>query len=148
MDALLLVKAFSVALAAGALSFLLSEWRYYRASFRGSNDLLAGRPDLFRLLRRAVGSAMLLAMAALIFFGKLPEPGQTNPEQVIRLFYYWVAVIGLAFMLALLALADAFAGVKKLGSVMTLEQAREMSTLAEQLRDAQADPALLEKLQD
>lgn len=146
MDALLIVKAFSVALAAGALSFLLSEWRHYRSSFGRGGDMLAGRPDLARLLRRAVGSALLLTMSALIFCGKLPEPGAADPDQVIRLFYYWVAVIGLALGLAVLAMVDALAGVKKLGSAMTLEQARELSALAEQLRQAKADPSSLEKL--
>jgi hypothetical protein len=146
VDSLFLIKAFSVALAAGALSFLMAEWRHYRNSFSRATDWLSGSPDTARLLRRTVGSALLLAMSALIFMGKLPQPGSTDPDQVLKLFYYWVAVIGLAMALALVALADALAGVKKLGSAMSLEQARELSTLAEQLRDAQADPALLDTL--
>lgn len=146
MDPLLLVKAFSVALAAGALSFLLSEWRFYRRSFRSATNMLSGCPDNARLIRRTIGSALLLVMSALMFMGRLPQPGAHNPEQVLGLFYYWMSVLGLAMLLGLIALVDALSGVKKLGSVMSLEQARELSALAEQLRDAQADPALLEGL--
>ena len=101
-----------------------------------------------------VASALLLAMSALMFLGRLPEPGQTDPAQVLRLFYYWAAVLGLAMALGMIAMIDALSGVKKLGSVMSLEQAKELSALAEQLREAQAEsealpfryPALLEKL--
>lgn len=146
MEPLFLVKAFSVALAAGALSFLMAEWRFYRRSFSKATDMLAGSPDTARLLRRSVGSALLLVMSALIFVGRLPTPGQTDPERVLGLFYYWMCVLGLALVLGLVALVDALAGMKKLGSVMSLEQARELSALAEQLREAQADPTLLEQL--
>lgn len=144
MHVLTLVKAFSVALAAGALSFLLAEWRFYRSSFRRVTDMLAAAPDTSRLLRRSVGSALLLAMSALMFVGRLPEKGQTDPEQVMQLFYYWAAIFGLAMALGLVAMFDALSGVKKLGSAVSLEQARELSTLAAQLREAQIDPALLE----
>lgn len=147
VEPLFLVKAFSVALAAGALSFLMAEWRFYRRSFSKATDMLSGSPDTARLLRRTVGSALLLVMSALIFVGRLPEQGQSSPEQVLGLFYYWMSVLGLALVLGLVAMVDALAGVKKLGSVMSLEQAREMSALAEQLREAQADPAILEQLQ-
>lgn len=133
------MKAFSVALAAGALSFLMSEWRYYRNSFRQASDMLATSPDTPRLLRRALGSGLLFVMSVLIFMGQLPAPGQTDPDQVMRLFYYWLVVIALAMTLAVLAVVDALSGVKRLGSVMSLEQARELSTLAEQLRSAQLD---------
>lgn len=146
MDPLILVKAFSVALATGALSFLMAEWRFYRRSFSKATDMLSGSPDTGRLLRRTVGSALLLAMSALIFMGRLPGPGQHAPDQVLGLFYYWMSVLGLALVLGMLALVDALAGVKKLGSVMSLEQARELSALAEQLREAQADPAMIEQL--
>ena len=154
MDPLLLVKAFSIALAAGALSFLMAEWRYYRGSFSQATDMLSSSPDNARMIRRTVASALLLAMSALMFLGRLPEPGQTDPAQVLRLFYYWAAVLGLAMALGMIAMIDALSGVKKLGSVMSLEQAKELSALAEQLREAQAEsealpfryPALLEKL--
>ena len=106
--------------------------------------MLAAAPDTSRLLRRSVGSALLLAMSALMFVGRLPEKGQTDPEQVMQLFYYWAAIFGLAMALGLVAMFDALSGVKKLGSAVSLEQARELSTLAAQLREAQIDPALLE----
>lgn len=141
-----MVKAFAVVLATGALSFLLAEWRHYRKSFSRNRDMLSSSPDTPRLLRRTVGSAVLLVMSALMFVGRLPEPGQTDPDKVLGLFYYWMSVFGLAMGLGAIALVDALAGVKKLGSAMSVEQARELSALAEQLREAQADPALLEQL--
>lgn len=143
---MILLKAFSVVLAAGALALLLHEWRFYRRSFRGSVEMLSPAPDTARLLRRAVGSALLFTLSALLFGGKLPDPGVADQEQVMRLFFYWLSVSGLALLLGLLALVDAVAGVKKLGSLVSLEQARELSALAEQLRDAQVDPAALERL--
>lgn len=146
MDPLFLVKAFSVVLATGALSFLMAEWRHYRRAFRRNHDLLSTSPDTPRLLRRAVGSAVLLVMSALMFAGRLPEPGQSDPDKVLGLFYYWMCIFGLAMVLGLIALVDALAGVKKLGSAMSVEQARELSALAEQLR--QADPSLLEAFEN
>jgi hypothetical protein len=145
---LTLVKAFSVALAAGALSFLLAEWRFYRNSFRKVPDMLSGSPDSGRLLRRTVGSALLVGMSAMMFMGRLPEPDHTAPEQVLHLFYYWAVVLGLAMALGLVAMIDALSGVKKLGSAVSLENARELSALAAQLREAQIDPALLENVED
>ncbi len=144
MDALTLVKAFSVALAAGALSLLLSEWRFYRRSFRKVTEIFSAAPDMGRLLRRSVGSAILLVMSALMFAGRLPQKGVTEPAEALHLFYYWAAIMGLALLLGLIALADALSGVKKLGSAVSLEHARELSALSEQLRDAQIDPAQLE----
>jgi hypothetical protein len=146
VDPLFLVKAFSVVLATGALSFLLGEWRHYRNSFSRQRDMWCGSPDTPRLLRRTLGSAVLLVMSALMFMGRLPEPGQSDPEKVVGLFYYWMGIFGLAMVLGLIALVDALAGVKKLGSAMSVEQAREMSSLAEQLR--RADPALLEAFEN
>lgn len=146
MDPLLLVKAFSVALAAGGLAFLLGEWRFYRKSFRQSRTMLSGSPDTGRLLRRSVGSALLVLMSALIFVGQLPQPGALDPSEAMRLFYYWVAVIGLALALAVVAIVDMISGVRRLGAVMSSDQARELSALAEQLRQAHADPSLLDKL--
>lgn len=138
MHVLTLVKALSVALAAGALSFLLAEWRHYRRAFSRAADVASGSPDTARLLRRSVGSALLLAMSALMFMGRLPEPGQSDPQQVLNLFYYWAAVFVLAMVLGVVAMVDAMAGVKKLGSAVSLEQARELALLAEQLRDAKS----------
>lgn len=144
MDALTLVKAFSVTLAAGALSFLLSEWRFYRRSFRKVTEIYSAAPDTARLFRRSVGSALLLVMSALMFAGRLPEKGVTDPAEALHLFYYWAAIMCLALLLGLVALADALSGVKKLGSAVSLEHARELSALTEQLREAQIDPAQFE----
>jgi hypothetical protein len=146
VEPLFLVKAFSVALVAGSLSFLMSEWRHYRKSFGRACGALGGAPDTGRLLRRTAGSALLLLMSALMFMGRLPEPGQTDPDKVLGLFYYWMSVLGLALVLGVIALVDALTGVKKLGSAISLEQARELSALAEQLREAKTDPSLLDKL--
>ncbi len=142
---LTLVKAFSVVLATGALSFLLAEWRFYRKSFRQVTDMFSAAPDTGRLIRRTVGSALLLVMSALMFVGRLPEKGLTDPTEAMHLFYYWIAIIALALTLGVIALVDALSGVKKLGSAVSLDQARELSVLAEQLREARIDPTELER---
>ena len=144
---LTLVKAFSVVLATGALSFLLAEWRFYRRSFRQACDMLSATPDTGRLLRRTVGSALLLVMSALMFAGRLPEKGVTDPAQAMHLFYYWTTIMALALALGVVAFVDALSGVKKLGSAVSLDQARELSALAEQLREAQVDPKELAELE-
>ena len=106
--------------------------------------MFSAAPDTGRLLRRTVGSALLLVMSALMFLGRLPEKGVTDSTEAMHLFYYWAAIMGLAMLLGLVAMADALSGVKKLGSAVSLEQARELSALTQQLRDAQIDPSQLE----
>lgn len=142
---LTLVKAFSVVLATGALSFLLAEWRFYRRSFGQLTNMLSSAPDTSRLMRRSIGSALLLAMSALMFMGRLPEKGVTDPAEAMQLFYYWLAIMGLALALGIVACIDAMSGVKKLGSAVSLDNARELSALAEQLREARVDPARFER---
>ncbi len=133
---LTLVKACSVALAAGALSFLIAEWRFYRTTFSNKTgpNFVPRVPDSARLIRRTVGSTLLFVMSLLMFLGRLPESHQVPAEDVLTMFYYWAAVFALAMLLTMIAFYDAVAGVKKISSMATLEQAKELSALAEQLR--------------
>lgn len=143
MQVLTLIKAVSVALAAGSLSFLLAEWRFYRNAFGESRSLSCGAPDTGRLLRRTFGSAVLLTMAILMFVGELPSKGQDSPEQVLHLFYYWSAIVGLALVLAVTALYDALRGVKRLGNYVSAMEGRELARLAKQLKKAEAEGGLV-----
>ncbi len=138
MDALTLMKALSVALVAGSASLLIYEWRFYKRSFLRQGSGIPGSPDTGRLVRRTVGSALLLTLAVLIFFGRLPESGSATPEQVMSLFYYWTSVLAIALLLGGLALYDALAGMRRLGGYMALVEGQEMTALAQQLREAQA----------
>lgn len=142
MQVLVLIKAVSVALAAGALSFLLAEWRHFKQSFSNQKTLGGPAPDNGRLMRRTFGSAILLTMSVLMFVGRLPEPGQSSPEEVLKLFYFWSAIVGLALLLGLTAMYDAVKGVKRLGSYVTAMEGRELATLAKQLKDAEAQGVL------
>ncbi len=137
VDALTVMKALSVALAAGAGSLVLYEWRFYKHSFARPGFESLGPPDTARLLRRTVGSALLLTLAVLIFFGRLPESGAVSPEQAMRLFYYWTSILVLAFGLGVLALYDALVGMNKLRGYMTTVAGRDMIELAEQLKAAE-----------
>ena len=143
MQVLTLIKAVSVALAAGALSFLLAEWRHYKATFAKAREMTGSGPDTGRLMRRAFGSAILLVMSALMFLGKLPQPGQSSPDEVLHLFYYWSAIVGLALLLGMTALYDAMRGMKRLGNYVTAMEGRELATLAKQLKEAEVKGDLL-----
>jgi hypothetical protein len=143
MQVLTLIKAVSVALAAGALSFLLAEWRYYKATFAKAREMTGPAPDTGRLMRRTFGSAILLVMSALMFLGKLPQPGQSSPDEVLHLFYYWSAIVGLALLLGMTALYDAMRGMKRLGNYVTAMEGRELATLAKQLKEAEVKGDLL-----
>lgn len=142
MQVLTLIKAVSVALAAGALSFLLAEWRVYRNAFGDSKNLTRQAPDTGRLLRRSFGSAVLLTMSILMFLGKLPDNGHSSPEEVLSLFYYWSAIVGLAMVLAVTALYDALRGVKRLGNYVSAMEGRELARLAKQLKKAELEGGL------
>lgn len=148
MHVLTLIKAFSIALAAGSLSFLLAEWRFYRNSFSAAKDMLAGTPDTGRLLRRTVGSTLLLVMSALMFMGELPDSANQSSEEVLKLFYYWASVVGLAVVLGCVAMYDAFAGVKRLSTYVSSVEGKELSALAEELRKANMDPELIPEVVD
>lgn len=143
MQVLTLIKAVSVALSAGALSFLLAEWRHYKRTFAEPKHLAASPPDTGRLLRRSVGSAILLTMSVLMFTGELPQPGQSSPEEVLSLFYYWSAIVGLALLLGCTALYDALRGVKKIGHYVTAAEGKELAALAKQLKKAELRGELL-----
>lgn len=143
MQVLTIMKAVSVALAAGALSFLMAEWRFYRNAFQDARHLSHGAPDTGRLLRRTFGSAVLLAMSILMFMGKLPVKGQSTPDEVLQLFYYWTAIVGLAVVLAATALYDALSGVKRLGNYVSTVEGKELARLAKQLKEAQQEGGLL-----
>lgn len=145
MPVLVLIKAVSVALAAGALSFLLAEWRFYKKSFSSARTMGGPAPDTGRLMRRTFGSAILLAMSVLMFLGRLPEPGQSSPEEVLRLFYFWSAIVGLALLLGLTAMYDAIKGVKRLGNYVTAMEGRELACLAKQIKDAEAQASIDEE---
>lgn len=143
MQVLTIMKAVSVALAAGALSFLMAEWRFYRNAFQDARNLAHAAPDTGRLLRRTFGSAVLLAMSILMFMGKLPVKGQSTPDEVLQLFYYWTAIVGLAVVLAATALYDALSGVKRLGHYVSTVEGKELARLAKQLKEAQQEGGLL-----
>lgn len=143
MQVLTLIKAVSVALSAGALSFLLGEWRFYRRSFGQNKGLGSTAPDTSRLVRRTFGSAVLLTMSVLMFVGELPQKGQSSPEEVLHLFYYWSAIVGLALVLAVTALYDAMRGVKRIGNYVSALEGSELASLAKQLKDADLDNELL-----
>ncbi|MCA9777459.1 MAG: hypothetical protein KC800_12100 [Candidatus Eremiobacteraeota bacterium] len=143
MQVLTLIKAVSVALAAGALSFLLAEWRYYKSTFAKAREMTGPAPDIGRLMRRTFGSAILLTMSVLMFLGELPQAGHSSQEEVLHLFYYWSAIVGLALLLGMTALYDAMRGVKRLGNYVTAMEGRELATLAKQLKDAEVKGELL-----
>ena len=145
MQVLTLIKAVSVALAAGALSFLLAEWRVYKSSFGQSRQFAGSGPDVGRLLRRSFGSAVLLVMSALMFMGRLPEAGQSTPDEVLHLFYYWSAIVGLALLLGMTAFYDAMRGMKRIGSYVSAVESRELATLAKQLKQAEIDLETVEE---
>ena len=79
----------------------------------------------------------------LMFMGKLPQPGHSSPEEVLKLFYYWSAIAGLALVLAATALYDALRGVKRLGNYVSSIEGKELSRLARQLKEAEQEGALL-----
>jgi drug/metabolite transporter (DMT)-like permease len=143
MQVLTLIKAVSIALTAGALSFLLSEWRYYKRTFAQSRKMTGPAPDTGRLMRRTFGSAVLLAMSVLMFMGELPQPGQSSQQEVLNLFYYWSAIVGLALLLGVTAMYDAMKGMKRLGSYVTAMEGRELATLAKQLKKSDVKGDLL-----
>lgn len=145
---LTLLKAVSVVLAAGSLSFLLSEWRVFRKAFSHRSAMVTAQPDTGRLLRRTVGSSMLLLMSILMFMGELPDHGRNSPDEVLHLFYYWATVVGLAVMLGMVALFDAFAGMKRLSTYVSTEEGKELSALADQLRKADLRAELVPEVVD
>jgi len=143
MQVLTLIKAISVARAAGAMSFLLTEWRFYRRAFGEAKGFTCAPPDAGRLLRRTFGSAVLLTMSVLMFRGELPHAGQSSPKEVLSLFYYWSAIVGLALIMAVTALYDALRGVKHLGNYVTTLEGKELAALAKELKNAEIDGELL-----
>jgi hypothetical protein len=143
MQVLTLIKAVSIALTAGALSFLLAEWRFYKRTFAQARKMTGPAPDTGRLLRRSFGSAVLLAMSVLMFLGELPQPGQSSQQEVLHLFYYWSAIVGLALVLGMTAMYDAMRGMKRLGNYVTAMEGRELATLAKQLKEAETEGKLL-----
>ena len=143
MQVLTFVKAISVALALGAVSFTLTEWRAYRNSFGPARALGSSVPDTGRLVRRTIGSAILLSMSILMFLGRLPEAGQADQAEVLQLFYYWSAIVVLALILGCVAMYDALAGVKRLEPYMSAMEGQELSALARELKKQDAESGLL-----
>ena len=143
MQVLTLIKAISVALAAGSLSFLLAEWRFFRRTFNNSKEIGSTAPDTSRLIRRTFGSAILLAMSVMMFLGELPQVGQSSPEEVLNLFYYWSAIVCLALILSATAMYDAMRGVKRLGNYVSVQEGKELADLVKQLKDHDIESELL-----
>lgn len=129
-----LLKAVSVTLAAGSLSFLVAEWRLYKGATAEVGRVPGSQGDRGRLIRRTVGSAILLTMAMLMFAGRLPQEG-APPAEVLSLFYYWSSIVGLAVLLGLVAMYDAIRGVKNLKTYVSAVQGRELAALAKQLKE-------------
>ena len=142
MQVLTLIKAVSIALAAGALSCLLGEWRFYRQAFQRSESFSAVAPDTGRLLRRTFGSAVLLALSVLMFLGRLPDAGQTSQAEVFNLFYYWSAVVCLAMVLVVTATYDALRGVRNLSTYVTAMEGAELADLAKKLKNTELEAEL------
>lgn len=97
MQVLTLIKAISVALAAGSLSFLLAEWRFYRHTF-GEKKCLSTVPPDSVILSTHLWIFGPSDDERSMFRGELPQTGQSSPEEVLSLFYYWSAIAGLALI--------------------------------------------------
>lgn len=110
--------------------------------------MLGGAPDTGRLLRRSVGSTLLLVMSVMMFMGELPDTVNQAPDDVLKLFYYWAAVVGLAVVLGCVALFDAFAGVKRLGTYVSSVEGKELSALAAELRKSNLNAELIPEVLD
>lgn len=135
MSALVVIKAFSVVLALGSISLFLFEWKHYQNSLRAT-DKEEDAADRKRFLRRAVGAVMLFIASILIFGGRLPQPGEANPQELVGLFNYWLGILGITLLVGLIALLDILSGIKKIRSTIALDNARELALIEEHLKSS------------
>ena len=84
-----------------------------------------------------------MAMSVLMFMGRLPQKGLSSPEEIMSLFYYRSAIVGLALVLAITALYDALSGVKRIGNYVSAMEGKELAQLAKQLKDVDDKGELL-----
>ncbi len=92
-----------------------------------------------KLLRRMFGGLMLVAVAIMIYQGRLPEPGQDlqSPDLAWGYVRYWVVVLGLTCLLLLLALWDIWAGIRGLRKYLDDVEEEEIVKLKSHLQSGE-----------
>lgn len=137
MPVLTIVKGLAIGLALGAFSLFLYEWRYYHGlKFKAKPSDFDG-PDRGRLLRRTLGAIILFVLSVVLFFARLPQPGESDSQVVMALFSSWLVVLGLALILGGIAIADTLCGIRKLSAAIASENGHELAELQEQIKRAQ-----------
>jgi hypothetical protein len=126
---------FPLVLAGGAILALAREM----AAFRDSSSPFR----LARLLRRGACSVMIIILALLLGMGKT-DPAHLAPAQALKTFYYWGAVLLLAFGTVGLAVVDAYCSFRALEHELRTTQNEEIARLRHQI--AVSQPALNEEI--
>lgn len=87
-----------------------------------------------RFGRRLATSLLLVGVGVLLHLGKDITPVGGNPAEVVRQFYYWVAVLGLVLLVGCLAAWDAFDALHGLAHQIEHVEKAELESLREQLQ--------------
>jgi hypothetical protein len=119
---------FPLALVIGAVYLLMMEIRYY------PRLISYGHPEKnlkVRLVRRVIGSILVIAVAGMIFYG-LNFMSRPSPGIIHRQAEYWLTMMGLVILIVLLALWDVFDGLRyleRLSSQLSREDLEHLGAL-------------------
>jgi hypothetical protein len=105
---------FPILLVIGAFYLGIREWAVFYTIQRKN---IPEKNPKSRFLRRGIGSLMVIIVGLLLHYGitRLPAPTQDNyTNQLV----YWSIVSGLVFFIFILALWDAYTGVRNIEKTM------------------------------
>lgn len=95
----------------------------------------AGHRPWLRFFRRLAGAAILLGVAVMVHEGETSTPNPVSRDEAIRLFHYWMTVLGLVLMAMFLALWDVMDGLRRLGSYLEEVERDEVQALQDRLKE-------------
>ena len=114
-------------LLAGAAWLAFQEVQHLRAE--------AGQRPWLRFFRRLTGAALLVGVALMVHEGETSTAPTMPKAEALRLFHYWMTVLGLVLMAMILALWDVMDGLRRLGSYLEEVERDEVQALHERLKE-------------
>jgi len=120
---------FPLLLVGGAAWLTLVEIRHFRSESTPAPGAWA------RLLRRLLGAALLVTVAALFQFSDTSSPAGLPPEEAVQRFHYWMATLGVVLLAAGLAMWDVIAELRRLRNYVDVVERDELQTLRRRLEE-------------
>jgi hypothetical protein len=109
---------FPILLIIGACYLALKEWAVFHT---GQKKNIMERNPKSRFFRREISSLLVIIVGIMLHYGMTRLPSPTQDMYTLQL-AYWTAVVCLVFSIFVLALWDAYSGVR------TLEKSMDHST--------------------